>query len=166
MTTAPSAERPASAPSPFPLRYIVLAWAFGFTAAGIYAAIRYVPLAGWTSSDVTAGASAGYPDLQPRLYDSAPENTTVVASAVANRVLGWQVLKTDVPGRTVSAVAPGFLGMKTDEVQIRIEPIGSVSRIVIRSHSRSLPADLGSNARHIRDLQTALDDKLPRLIAK
>lgn len=137
----------------------------GFAVAGVYAAIRYVPAAGWTTSEVTTGASAAYPELQSRLYDSAPLNATLVTAAVATRLPGWKVRRTDTHGYVVEAEA-GALGLTMDEITVRIEPVGPKgqdSRVVIRSRTRFGPSDLGRGATHIRDLQAAMDDKLPPL---
>ena len=52
-------------------------------------------------------------------------------------------------------------GLFTDDLTVTVSPEGNNSRVVIRSHSRVGRADLGMNARHIRKLQAAMDDKLP-----
>jgi len=149
------------------LQKILLAWVVGFTLAGAYAAGRYVPAAGWTTSDVTTGASAGYPDLQPRVYDSSVENTTVLAAAVASRLPRWKVAEKKADPHTVTCTVAEPIGFLIDDVEIHIEPAGPdqrASRVVIHSHSRRGGGDLGENARHIRALQAAMDDRLPLLI--
>ncbi|MBC8103553.1 MAG: DUF1499 domain-containing protein [Cytophagales bacterium] len=146
------------------LRSVLLAWAFGFLLAGAYAVVRYVPAAGLRSNDITTGKSADYPDLQPRIYDADPRNTTVLAAAAAAVLPRWTVIRTDTSGFTVTCEVKMPLGLFTDDVTVHAEPFGPqgrYSRVVIRSRSRLGKADLGENARHIRALQSAMDSKLP-----
>jgi uncharacterized protein (DUF1499 family) len=145
---------------------VILAWTFGIAAAFIYGVAQYVPAAGWYINDVTTGKTPEYPELQSRVYDSSPENTTVFAAAAASRLPGWKVIRTDPAAHVVICEVKTPLGLFTDDVTVRIEPFGPVretSRVEIRSHSRVGRADLGQNARHIQELQEAMDDKLPRL---
>jgi uncharacterized protein (DUF1499 family) len=167
----------ASAPTPNPaspegiarkkhLRAIALAWTFGICLALVYAAIRYVPAAGWRISDVTTSATAEYPELQSRLYDSAPENTTILTAAAAAMLPQWKVLRTEPSAHRVVCEVTSSFGLTTDDVTISVEPFGpkgNLSRVQIHSRSRFGKADLGQNAQHIRDLQTAMDDKVPRI---
>jgi uncharacterized protein (DUF1499 family) len=127
----------------------------------ISAAILFVPLAGWTSADVTTGQHAGYPDLQPRVYDMSRENTIQFAQAAIARQTGWKVVKTDTGQGILEATAPGF--PSPSDITITVTPEAQTSSVTIRSRSRFGFADLGANARHIRALQAAMDDKLPRL---
>jgi uncharacterized protein (DUF1499 family) len=137
------------------------------TAAGLIAfwlvsaAVLFVPLAGWTSADVTTGRHPGYPDLQPHNYDMDPANTVRFAQAVIGRMRGWKVVRADASAGTLEATAPGFPA--PSDVTLNVRTGGAYSLVVIRSRSRFGFADLGVNARHIRALQAAMDDKLPRV---
>ncbi len=145
---------------------VLAAWAFGFAVAGVYYAVHDVPAAGWRLHDVTTSATPEYPALQSRLYDSSPENTTVLTAAAASRVLNWKVLRTDTAAHQIDCEVKTGLGLLTDDVNVTVEPSGqdgSASLVRIRSHSRLGAPDLGMNARHISDLQAAMDDKLPRI---
>lgn len=140
------------------LRFVLLPALLGATITG---AVLLVPLSGWTTNDVTTGIHMGYPDLQPRIYDASVSNTTQFASAAATRQKGWKVLRTEPEKGNVEVEVPS--GPFTDDLTVTITPEGEGSRVVIRSRSRVGIGDLGANARHIRTLQTAMDDKLPRL---
>lgn len=129
-------------------------------------AVLYVPPAGWLSNDVTTGKHSGYPDLQPRRYDSALNNTTILASAAAATLRNWKVVETAPDRGLVRIEVRDALLVFKDDVTVTITPTGTngdSSEVVIRSHSRIPWGDLGENARHIRALQAAMDDKLPPL---
>ncbi|MES2461913.1 MAG: DUF1499 domain-containing protein [Armatimonadota bacterium] len=148
------------------LRAVALAWTFGIAVAAIYVLVRDVPAAGWRINDVTTGETKEYPELQSRIYDSTPENTTLFAAAAASRLTRWKVIRTDRVTHTVICEVKTPLNLFTDDVTIRIEPFGpskDASRVQIHSRSRVGRSDLGQNAQHIRELQSAMDEKLPRL---
>ena len=145
---------------------VLAAWVFGFAVAGIYYVVRNVPAAGWRLHDVTTGVTLEYPALQSRLYDATPGNATVLAAAAASRLAKWKVIRTDITAHRVECEVTTTLGLRTDEVTISITPSGpdeNASRVQIHSRSRLATPDLGENARHIADLQSAMDDKLPRI---
>ena len=124
-------------------------------------AVVTVPPAGWTTGDITTGNAPAYPDLQTRRYDAPPDMTLAVHAAVANRLLGWHVVQTDQVMGQVTMEARPLLGFSPDQIIATITPDGRYSRVSIRAHSADSRPDLGSNARHIRDLQAAVDVKLP-----
>jgi uncharacterized protein (DUF1499 family) len=148
------------------LRAVALAWAFGIVLAVAYTLIRDVPAAGWRINDVTTSVTREYPDLQSRLYDSTPENTTLLAAAAAALLPRWKVVRTDPAQHIVIYEVRTPLNLFTDDVTVRVEPAGpagEASRVQIQSRSRVGKVDLGQNAKHIRELQAAMDEKLPRL---
>lgn len=147
----------------FWLRSIVLPALLG---ASLTTAIFYVPTAGWLSNDVTTGQHPGYPDLQPRKYDSSPTNTLQFAAAAATNIRNWKVIKRDETKGTVQIEVRTAIPVFTDDLTVLVAPTGAngdSSLVTIRSKSRVGKGDLGANARHIRALQAAMDDKLPRL---
>lgn len=128
-------------------------------------AIIYVPPAGWTSNEVITGKHPGYPNLKSRVYDMQSGHCILFAAEAARR-LGWQVLETDRESGTLHATAPGFPIPLKDEITVTALPDPSNPRhtvVEIRSRSSYGPGDLGANARHIRDLQGWMDDKLPAI---
>lgn len=143
---------------------VVASWVAGFALAGVYYAAKNIPAAGWRTNDVTTSETPEYPDLVSRLYDASLENTTVLTAAAASRLPNWKVIRTDTTLHRVECEVKMPLGLFTDDVTVQVEPWGTnavASRVKIRSHSRVGRGDLGFNARHIRELQTAMDDKLP-----
>ncbi len=150
-------------------RAVAGAWAFGIVIALIYVAVRDIPAPGWRINDVTTSATSEYPELKSRVYDSSPENTTIFAAAAAARLPRWKVVRTDPVDHLVLCEVKTLFGLFTDDVTVRIQPFGptgDVSRVQIRSRSRVGNADLGQNARHIRELQREMDEKLPHLSAE
>lgn len=155
-------EKPTQSKQPFWLRSVLLPALLG---ALVTTAILYVPPAGWQSNDVTTGAHPGYPDLQPRTYDSSPVNTIRFAAAAASGIRNWKVTKRDESQGMVHVEVRTVLPFFTDDLTVVVTPTGAdgdSSLVTIRSHSRVGRSDLGENARHIRALQAAMDDKLPR----
>ena len=133
----------------------------GLVGTAISCAGLFVPPAGWLTNDVTTGKHTGYPDLQPRNYNATVSNTTLFVADAASRKLGWKVTRTEPDKGSVVVRVPS--GPFTDDLSVTVTAEGEGSRVVVRSHSRVGFGDLGANARHIRALQAAMDDKLPRL---
>jgi hypothetical protein len=129
----------------------------------VSAAVLFVPLTGWTSADVTTGQHSGYADLQTRRYNMSLENTTRFAAAAMTRN-GWRVTRTDLAAGAVQGRKTGFPAPSEMTVTVTSEASDQrISRVSIRSRSTFGFADLGSNARYIRAIQAAMDDKLPRV---
>jgi uncharacterized protein (DUF1499 family) len=127
------------------------------------ASLLTVPPAGWTTGDITTGASRDYPDLVSHRYDMPVDNTTLFAAEAARRLPRGRVVITDPAHGIVRAeVRRTFPIPITDDVTMTVVPDGDGSRVMIRSRSRNDKADLGANARHIRDLQAAMDARLPQ----
>ncbi|HVK04101.1 MAG TPA: DUF1499 domain-containing protein [Armatimonadaceae bacterium] len=129
--------------------------------AAITGAVLNVPVAGWTTYDVTTGEHPGYPDLVTRRYDASVENATQFAAAAATRLPRWKVVETRPAAGTMRAEVRRALPVFTDDVTVTITRDGDAAAVRIRSRSRVGLGDLGENARHIRALQRAMDDKLP-----
>ncbi|MBC8137449.1 MAG: DUF1499 domain-containing protein [Fibrella sp.] len=156
-------QKSASEKRQFWVRAVILPALIGALAA---TAILYVPRAGWVSNDVTTGAHPGYPDLQSRKYDSSPSNTLRFASAAASGIRNWKVTNRDETKGTLHAEVRTAIPLFTDDVSVTVTPTGrdnDSSLVTIHSWSRVGRGDLGENARHIRALQAAMDEKLPRL---
>lgn len=113
---------------------------------------------GGTPTSITTG-DGKYSDLTPRVYDAPPAMVAAFTKEATTRLLGWRVQQGGGDTNQVSVEVPS--GLFTDDLTVTVSPEGNNSRVVIRSHSRQGPADFGRNARHIRQLQAAMDDKLP-----
>ncbi|MBC7807377.1 MAG: DUF1499 domain-containing protein [Akkermansiaceae bacterium] len=156
-------ENPNAGKRHFWVRSILLPALFG---ALIATALLYVPGAGWRTNDVTTGTHPGYPDLKPRKYDSSPTNTVQFAAAAASGLRNWKVVERDETTGVLRAEVRTAIPFFTDDVTVTVTPTGAdgdSSLVTIRSRSRVGEGDLGENARHIRALQAAMDEKLPRL---
>lgn len=131
-----------------------------------------IPRAWMTVSDVTTGATPEYPDLKPRRYDMSPNQTLDLAAAVIGKLPSWKVVRRDTETRTLEATVKVSIGLFTDDVTVTVRPVvvgdgkttSPSSEVVVRSRSRLGRGDLGENARHIRVLQAAMDERLPSLI--
>lgn len=122
-----------------------------------------VPRAGWTSHDVTTGRHSGYPDLNPHLYDISVLQATQVAAQLASRIPGWRVVYLNANGGEMQAEVT-TLPLPRQIVTLQVRPTGPSDRhaeVLIRSRSVWGLGDFGINARNIRNLQSAMDDKLP-----
>jgi uncharacterized protein (DUF1499 family) len=91
----------------------------------------------------------GYPDIRPLELELAPPEAFDRALAAA-REQGWEIVAA-VPeeGRIEATDTTFWFGFK-DDVVIRIEPMGTGSRLDIRSKSRVGRSDVGANAARIR----------------
>lgn len=98
---------------------------------------------------------AGYPDIAPILLPIPPSEALSRAEQTA-RELGWTVIAVDRGQGRIEAIAvtPWF-GFH-DDIVIRVRSALGDSRVDIRSKSRKGLADLGVNARRIRDFETRM----------
>jgi uncharacterized protein (DUF1499 family) len=135
-------------------RPIGLLVGLSFAAFGVWAARQ--PLI----NDVTTGQTPEYPNLQPHRYSQDAGAVFQAVRVVAASMSGWRVTTVDPGHRVLHAEARVPLTPFTDDVTIRVEPLESGSRVVVRSHSRVGRGDLGVNARRIRAFLRALDLKL------
>ena len=96
-----------------------------------------------------------YPDLQPASAVFA------AARAVATES-GWQVVAADeVAGHLEATATSGWLRLEADVV-VRIQPGRELTRLDVRSRSRSAGGDRGVNARRVRDFVQAVQERLAR----
>ena len=106
-------------------------------------------------NDVTTGATAEYPDLQPQRFPQSVERVFDAAAAVAH-AQGWDVTNEDHATGVVQAVATTPLWKFKDDVTITVTREGESTKVVVRSHSRVGKGDLGANAKRIRLFQSEL----------
>jgi uncharacterized protein (DUF1499 family) len=128
---------------------------------GAAAAFRFSLRPAWfTQNDVTTGASPAYPDLPARVYPQEPDRVFQVLRETAARVPRWRVVAEDPAARSVKVEVTTAFFSFVDDLEARVEPEGSGSRVVIRSRSRVGKGDLGENFRHVRALQERMDSSL------
>lgn len=103
------------------------------------------------TNDVETGRSDAYPDVRPLELDLDPDRAWRAAREAARAMPRWSILEEDADGRRLRAEATTPVLRFTDDVWIRVEPADGGSRVEVRSASRIGVADLGTNARRIRD---------------
>ncbi len=116
------------------------------------------PVAVATDAVANSGAKT---ILTPHVYDMPPEQTRQVAGAVGATVLGWKVANSDPTTGTIRLFVPARFGLAHDEVTALVLPSGKNAAVAIMSQAHYRGLDFGANARHIRDLQAAMDKQLP-----
>jgi hypothetical protein len=105
-----------------------------------------------------------YPDLLSHRYPVGVARALEEVRALAERY-GWHILDEATPvsvdgSARLEAVAMTLLLAARDDVVIRIEPDGDGARVDMRSASRYVKHDLGSNASRVRTFMAALDRAL------
>ncbi len=120
---------------------------------------------GWTNrrlftvNDITTGESAAYPTLRSRVYYADISRVMAAAEKALTRLPGWEMLTRDAENDILEAAASS--GLATDDVTAYFFDLGhGQTRVTLRSRSRAGFGDLGRNAAHIRQLQSAMDDRL------
>lgn len=98
----------------------------------------------------------GYPNIQPIIVDSAPEEVLGSARALAEE-RGWEIVSVDAEAGHMEATAyAGYIRFR-DDVIVEVTPIEDGStRVDMRSVSRVGLSDLGYNAARIREFLAAL----------
>lgn len=116
---------------------------------------------GLTVNDVTTGESFAYPDLRAHVYFAEAEAAFEAAVSAIKGLSGWRLVHAEPESGTLFAEAEARFGGFLSDVIVTVSPLGERhSRVVIRSVSRLGRGDLGENARHIRALQSAMDERL------
>ena len=110
-------------------------------------------------SDITTGESAAYPTLRSRVYYADISRAMAAAEKAMTRLPGWEMLTRDAENNILEATMSSRLA--TDDVTVYFFDLGhGQTRVTLRSRSRAGFGDLGRNAAHIRQLQTAMDARL------
>src|SRR5262245_10925580 len=104
-------------------------------------------------NDVETGKTPAYPALQPREYRAGEEQVEKALRAALDGLPGWRYVGSGSGpgGRALQALYTLPIGLEHD-VNVRIRREGGVSRVSVRSRSRTGPIDLGQNARNIESL--------------
>jgi uncharacterized protein (DUF1499 family) len=110
------------------------------------------------NAEVAAMQAAAFPDLQPAMVATTPDQTLRRAESAA-RAMGWEIVAVDPQAMRIEATATSLLFGFKDDIVIRIRPEaeGKSSRVDMRSASRVGKSDLGVNARRIRAYFKAFD---------
>lgn len=103
---------------------------------------------------IAAKQQAAYPDIQPLIVKSIPSIAFNNALMVAKQ-LGWNVVANDPDLGRIEASDTTFWFGFTDDIVIRVRPMGSGSRVDLRSESRVGLSDVGTNAARIRTFKSS-----------
>lgn len=108
-----------------------------------------------------AAQQQAYPDLQP-VYLNAPAGAVFAAARAVTTESGWQVVAADeVAGHLEATAKSAWLRLEADVV-VRIQPGRELTRLDVRSRSRTGAGDRGANARRVRDFVQAVQERLAR----
>lgn len=112
-------------------------------------------------NDVTTGESFAYPELRAHVYFAGVPAVFEAAQTAIQDLKGWRLVVANPEISTLHAEAEARFGGFLSDVTVTVAALGERhARAVIRSRSRLGRGDLGENARHIRALQTAMDERL------
>lgn len=112
-------------------------------------------------SDIYAGPkiaekqAAAYPDIVPITLALSPTEAFAKALAAA-KALGWHIVAAVPDAGRIEATDTTFWFEFKEDVVIRVRPEGEGSRIDVRSASRLVESDLGTNAARIRAFRARL----------
>jgi len=98
---------------------------------------------------IAAEQLTAYPDIRPLELNLSPDRVFEKALGAARR-MEWKIIDADRGQGRIEASATTFWFGFVDDVVIRITPVGSGSRVDVRSESRVGKSDVGANAKRIR----------------
>ncbi|RII25917.1 MAG: DUF1499 domain-containing protein [Geobacter sp.] len=99
--------------------------------------------------EIAAKQLAAYPDVKTLVLNVTSDRAFAQALDAAHR-LGWRIVAAIPAEGRIEATDTTFWFGFTDDVVVRITPVGSRSLVDVRSVSRVGISDVGTNARRIR----------------
>lgn len=117
-------------------------------------------------NDVETGESDWYPELEPRRYRAAPKTVFRCAREVVTDHERWELRSAHPDERRLEAEAQTRVFRLVDDItiQIRAESDPTWTTVNVRSRSRLGQADLGQNARNIRQFFDRLDRRVDEAV--
>ncbi len=100
--------------------------------------------------DVAEQQERAYPDIQPLVLDSAPDEVFSRALSVA-KGMGWKIVSADPKELRIEATATTFWFGFKDDIVVAITRAKQGARVDIRSASRVGKSDVGANAKRVRE---------------
>jgi uncharacterized protein (DUF1499 family) len=105
---------------------------------------------------------AAYPNVMPLQYDAPPKLVFDNALAVITK-RKWRVADARAPAPTrrdgaIEAVARSLIMGFSDDIVIRVTPVGAGTRVDVRSASRYPWPDIGANASRVQALLDDIDE--------
>ena len=111
---------------------------------------------GMTKNWADIEANARDPELRPILLPLAPAEAIAKVQAILGQLPRWSVASMDRDAGTLHAVHKTRVWGFRDDVRLGFRATDSGTEITGHSQSRIGKADLGQNARNLRELSTAL----------
>jgi uncharacterized protein (DUF1499 family) len=118
----------------------------------------------YAGAALAARQRAAYPDIEPLVVTTTPQQTYETALAIMTK-RKWVVVPPRAPqagrreGHIEAVVRSAIMGFR-DDIVVRIRPDGDGARLDARSASRYGSHDFGANAARIRSLLEDIDDAL------
>ena len=109
----------------------------------------------YTGSELAAAQRGAYPDIVPLTLVGSSTETFDRALEVVSE-LGWELVDADRQAGRIEATDTTFWFGFKDDIVVRVRPVGSGSRVDVRSISRVGGGDLGANAARIREFSRRL----------
>ena len=109
------------------------------------------------TDEEAAMQAEGYPDITSIVSSGELEGEVARAADIA-RALGWEIANEDTGRGIVEAIDTTFWFGFKDDIVIRIRGAEGGSVVDVRSVSRVGLADLGTNAKRIRDFRSRWED--------
>ncbi len=119
---------------------------------------RYGEAAGRRSIELQ---QAAFPDIQP-IAVGAPKQRALAAARGAAEALGWTVDRVDDEAGVIEARTQNFWYGFTDDIVVRVRPVGEAAVIDVRSSSRVGAIDLGANAARVRAFSKEVTKELAK----
>lgn len=128
---------------------------------GLFVTSALVTASLWpVMNEVRTGTTPEYPDLQPRYFSTDAARVFDESRAAVEALHRWRLTGSDAESKTIYAERTSALGF-VDEIMIEVVPeTAFVTRVDMRSRSRTGKGDFGQNARNVREFQAELDDRL------
>lgn len=116
----------------------------------------------WPVIDVVeTGKTPEYPQIRPQYYTAEPRRVFEQSRGAIESMENWTLVSDDPNTQTITATRETSILGFVHDVEVWIEPVTEfVTRVRVRSASRMSKGDFGQNARNIRELFRALDERL------
>jgi uncharacterized protein (DUF1499 family) len=114
---------------------------------------------GSTTNIAETSDSADWPELKPRRYSAALDETSSAVVATLDQ-LGWPLLARETD--SIAAEVPILRGATYDDFRITLAAEDGQTVVNVRSSARIGRGDMGANRRHVVQFFIVLDQQLQR----
>lgn len=110
---------------------------------------------------VETGKTREYPEVQPQYYSTEPLRVFQESEGAIKATEGWTLVEADEADKTLRATTITPVVNFQQTITVRVEPVTEfVTRVHVRSASKSGKGDFGQNARNIETFFEELDNRL------